>query len=419
MFFIGGTSLTHKERQTLNICLVNNLYPPINTGSSYYTECLAKNLSKRGHRIVVITNHVASMDFVEIIDEVKVYRLPVLKLPEIDLWMNFPHFNFTLFPSNFSRIDQILKEEKIEIIHQCNNIFDLVFASARFSQKLRIPLVCSIMTQVQHSNPIYNLVLEWFDKLIIGIFFVRHVSRFIALDKESHRYIRERFGERSVSSVPFSIPREDAEFAFQNRKTDYDTTFFKVISVGHVSNLKDRLETIQAWKLVTTKFPNAKLVIVGGVFNKKSARLIKKLRLESNIEFTGRVPHDEVLNLMRNVDFSCMFLSSNLPFHAGVGAANLESMAFGLPVVLDATDDFFGEKFRFRSGEHYIRAANREPETLATTFIKLFENPELRKKVGHGGQEFVLETIRVEKTIDETELAYRSVLDEFRYIRKH
>ena len=40
----------------MNICLVNNLYPPINTGSSFYTKGLADNLARKGHKVVVITN---------------------------------------------------------------------------------------------------------------------------------------------------------------------------------------------------------------------------------------------------------------------------------------------------------------------------------------------------------------------------
>lgn len=404
----------------MNICLVNNLYPPINTGSSFYTGGLAKNLAERGHKVIVITNQIESRGFLENEGNVKVYRLPVFKLPEFDIWMKFPHFNFSIFPSNLRKIRKIMEQEKVEIIHQCNNIFDLIFASAWVSRRSRVPLLCSIMTQIQHTNKAYNKILEIFDKTFIKFLFSRQVTQYLALDRESQRYIYERFClKKNVTFTPFSIPKEDVEFAYQNRKSDYEKTHFRAISVGHVSNLKNRFEIIKAWANVVKKYPNAKLVIIGGIFSERSAILIKELKLVNNIEFTGRVPHQEVFEYMKSSDFSCMFLSAELPFAQGVGAANLETMAFGLPAVLDATEDFFGERFPFRSREHFIMAKNRDPQALSAKFIELFENPQLRKKVGMGGQKFVRETLDMDKVMDEMELIYKKVRASSQYRGVH
>lgn len=396
----------------MNICLVNNLFPPILTGSSFYTQDLARSLYSRGHKIIVITNQVKSKAYLEDEGGLRVYRLPVYKLPEVDLWMKFPHFNFSIFPGNLKKIEHILKMEKIDIIHQCNNIFDLVFASAWYSKKLGIPLICSIMTQIQHTNGFYNKILEIFDKTIIKYLFSRQVIEYIALDLESKRYIFERFGlKENVTFIPFSISREDTEYAFQNRKSDYGKTHFRAISVGHISNVKNRFETIRAWSHVVKKFPEATLRIIGGIFSEKSARLIKELGLSDNIEFTGKVEHSEIFSLMNDADFSCMFLSRELPFPRCVGAANMETMAFGLPAVLDATDSFFGERFPFNADEHFVMAESREPDRLSEIFIRLFEHPELREKIGKGGQRFVVETLDKEKILDEVELVYRNAMD--------
>jgi glycosyltransferase involved in cell wall biosynthesis len=276
------------------------------------------------------------------------------------------------------------------------------------------------MTQIQHTNEAYNKILEIFDKTIIKLLFSRQVTQYLALDKESQRYIYERFGlKKNVTFTPFSIPKEDVEFAYQNRKSDYEKTYFRAISVGHVSNLKNRFEIIKAWANVVKKYPNAKLVIIGGIFSERSAFLIKELKLVNNIEFTGRVPHQEVFEHMKSSDFSCMFLSSELPFAQGVGAANLETMAFGLPAVLDATEDFFGERFPFRSRKHFVMAENRDPHALSAKFIELFENPQLRKKVGMGGQKFVRETLDMDKVMDEMELIYKKVWTSSQYSGVH
>jgi glycosyltransferase involved in cell wall biosynthesis len=394
----------------MNICLVNNLYPPINTGSSFYTKGLANNLSKRGHKVIVITNQVESKKILEIENDVKIYRLPVKRLPKLDVWMKFPDFNFSLTPKNFRSMKKILTYEEIQIIHQCNNIFDLVFFSSYFSRKFKIPLLCSIMTQIQHTNKFYNKILELFDKTVIRYLFSKNVSQYIALDKESIRYINERFKIfNKVLFVPYLIPQEDIDTSFNNRKNNYNKTYYRMLSLGHISNLKNRFETIKAWRYVVNRIPKAKLVIVGGIFSKKSEKLIKDLKIEKNIELTGRIPHSDIYKYINNSDFSCMFLSENLPYHKGIGGANFEIMASGLPVVLDATDNFFGNNFPFKDGKHYIRAKSRDPKYLSEIFIELFKNLQLRKKVGIAGQQFVRKVLAWDKIVDKLETLYYEV----------
>ena len=98
----------------MNICLVNNLYPPINTGSSFYTYDLANHLYEKGHNVIIITNKVKGTIGFSMEDGVKVYRLPVIKLPRWKIWMKFPDFNFTLTPKNIKRIKKIfIKRVKI------------------------------------------------------------------------------------------------------------------------------------------------------------------------------------------------------------------------------------------------------------------------------------------------------------------
>jgi len=394
----------------MNICLVNNLYPPINTGSSFYTRDLAENLVKKGHKVIVITNLVNGTKLFEIKDKIRIYRLPIIKLPRLKIWMGFSDFNFTLTPKNLKKIQEILIKEKIEIIHQCNNIFDLVFASSYFSRKLNIPLVCSLTTQIQHLNPIYNKLLEIFDRTLIYFMFSKKVNRYIALDNETVRYINERYNlYNNISIIPYSIPLQEKFGLLTEYERNYQKTYYSAVSLGHVSDLKDRQEMILAWKYVVEKYPQAKLVIVGDLFSKKSANLIKKMRLENNIELTGRKKHKEIFKYLIDKDFGGV-LTSNIPYYKGFGTANIEIMASGLPVIVDADSDFFGDKFPIKANGHFIKIESRDPKWLAAKFIELFENPELRERIGRAGQKFVKETLTWDKITDEIELVYKNTL---------
>ena len=386
----------------MNICLVNNLFPPVNTGSSHYTRDLAVALSNFGHKVVVITNETSGHSGVEYYhDKIKVYRLKIKKLPKLSIWMKFPDFNFSLTPSNAKIFKNILKDEAIEIIHQCNNIFDLIFFSAHFSKKLSIPLFCSLTTPIQHTSKFYNTVIAFFDRTIIKWYFSTKVKKYIALDTTVSAYITERYNIKDRKCIiPFSIPDDSFTRSLFDIKRDYSKCNFRMVSLGHISAIKNRKETLIAWKIVVKKYPNAKIRIVGDLFSDEIKDLIKELGLEKNIELTGRIPHKNIVDHLIDVDFGAMFMSEELPYYKGIGTANLELMAAGLPVLVDADNKAFGEDFPLLNGKHLITIKNRTPEYLAGQFISLFEDEEKRRDLGNNGREFVRNTITWERISD-------------------
>ncbi len=396
----------------MNICLFNNLYPPINTGSSFITSQYAKYLKRNGHHVIVITNSFKDLTGYNVEDGIPVYRIPKISLPKLKLWMSFPDFNLSILPKNIRYIESVVRKEKIEILHQCNNIFDLVFASAHLKKKLKLPLVCSLMTPMQHTVSIYNMVLAAFDKIILKNYFAKRVNTYLALDRETLRYINERYSRTDgIELVPFTITQSFLD-ACRDTELNYEESKFTMISLGHVSNLKNRFETIRAWKIVTEKYPQAKLIIVGEIMSRDSADLIKELGLGNNIILTGRIPHERIKEFISQADISSMFLSGSLPYHRGVGVANLETMAYGLPTIVDISDDFFGSKFPLVDGENCVKLERRDPELFAAKIIELFEKPELRKKIGTNGKTFVHKTMLWENIIEELENVYKGLIEE-------
>ena len=101
----------------MNIALINNLFPPINTGSSFYTSDVADNLIKSGHNVTVITNAIDKKSLYEVKGNLKIYRLPIIKLPRLKIWMGFPHFNYSLTYSNSRLFKIILISNNIEVIN--------------------------------------------------------------------------------------------------------------------------------------------------------------------------------------------------------------------------------------------------------------------------------------------------------------
>jgi glycosyltransferase involved in cell wall biosynthesis len=393
----------------MNICLVNNLFPPILSGSSLFTLDLATQLHLSGHKVIVITSkthdHTADFETHEI--GFAIYRLKRFVLGKSRLWMKFPDFYYTLFPENLRRIKKIILENDIDLIHQCNNIFDMVFFSAYIARKFHIPLVCSLTTQIQHINPFINKVLEIFDKVVIKYLFANYVDVFIAGDKETSRYIKERYNiTKNVKMIHYGINGLD-NFSDINR--DYSKTSNNLVSLGHVSEVKDRRELFAAWPHVKSVIPGAKIIIIGDLFSDNIDREIKKHQISKDVIFTGRVLHDQIPGLISEADIGTMFFS-NVPYSKGVGSANIELMASGLPVIIDAYEDNFGSDLPFKNGIHFIKLESRNPEWLANKIIELFHDPGIRERIGIAGKEFVLTNFTWKNIIPRIEQVYSDLI---------
>ncbi len=150
--------------QPVRILLVTAMFPPVATGTSFYSKNLAESLRKRGHEVVVVT--VTHPQAAEMGGNFPVYRLRALHVPLKEI---FNHFRMTsIFPSNYGLIKEIAHEYRPEVILLVNHYLDIAFPAIFLSRKLGIPLVCSVGTQLQSSNPRHHWVLRVLDRLICG-----------------------------------------------------------------------------------------------------------------------------------------------------------------------------------------------------------------------------------------------------------
>jgi len=90
------------------ICMFSNLYPPVYSGSSTQCSQLARELSNRGHEVIVITAQLDKQTVpYEKIDGVHIYRLPAFHLPKMTVSLNFPWLNSTFVPGNTNKVNVI------------------------------------------------------------------------------------------------------------------------------------------------------------------------------------------------------------------------------------------------------------------------------------------------------------------------
>ena len=192
--------------QPLTIFMLSNLYPPVVSGSSTQTASLARELVRRGHKVVIVTAHVdpASPEH-ETSDGVIVHRLPALKLPQMPIALNFPWLSYTFTPSNLRRIESLIKQYKPDVIHLHNHMFDLSLSAALLRQRTGIPLVTTIHTVIRHSKPIFNLFLFPADRLLLKRIVINKSDQLICPDFNIKRYSQEAFKRQDSMIVPYGI----------------------------------------------------------------------------------------------------------------------------------------------------------------------------------------------------------------------
>jgi glycosyltransferase involved in cell wall biosynthesis len=119
---------------------------------------------------------------------------------------------------------------------------------------------------------------------------------------------------------------------------------------------------------------------------KETDSLIKKLKMENVIKFINPIPHEELPNILNDVDIYVDTFYRDIP-GSGIGKTALEAMSCELPVVLSNTA---GVGLHIKNEVNGLIYKGEDPSSLANAIIRLIEDEELRKKLGENAREYVL-----------------------------
>jgi glycosyltransferase involved in cell wall biosynthesis len=362
----------------MKIMMVTAMFPPIRTGTAFYSLNLATHLAARGNSVTVVTTPGDAFSVPFVVD-----RLPALHFP---LKNYFKHLRFTsCFPQNYLRMYALARRTRAEVILLVNHYLDIAFPAIFASRLCRIPLVCSVGTQLQSANPRRDRILNVLDKAICGTAVFPFCRRVIAWDTEILRYLSEIQGPavtEKTSIVNFGVNGDPA--VFLQHTHDY-TRRGQLLGVGAVTEQRDFIPLVRAFQVIAREFPDQRLKIVGHVYNQAARELVRELRLDNRVTFTGELPHDQVLAEMRASDAYFVSLSGR---YLGLGMATVESMLLGVPTIANVPSDLLGHAV-LRDGEHIILTEGRQPLEVAHKIRHLLASQSLRERVGRGGRQFI------------------------------
>jgi len=210
-----------------------------------------------------------------------------------------------------------------------------------------------------------------------------------------------------VDTERFRPPVDEAERTRLRDRLGFAADESVIVTVGAVSPRKGTDLMIEAMRDVVLRHPRARLVVLGWriegsqkkaeAFRRKLSALLDDPLIAERIRLEGVV--DNVEEYLRAADLY-LFASDREGFPNSL----LEAMASRLPTI---TTSFIGLGDELgKPGHHYV-LAERTPAALASALNELLDDENRREALAGEGLRFMLETMRMDTTLDRFAALYR------------
>lgn len=189
----------------------------------------------------------------------------------------------------------------------------------------------------------------------------------------------------------------------------------EAVVIGYISSIVEYegIETlIDGYRLLRGKHPNTRLLIVGDGPSLNHLREQVKRAGLAGVIFTGRVPHEKILEYYYSIDVFVVPRRKTRVTELVTPLKPFEAFSTGRPVVVsdvaalaEIADDSSGIARQFTADD---------PRALAETLAELVADPELRKDLGSRGAEWV----RQERSWEANVPTYLRVYEDLRLAKR-
>lgn len=274
-----------KNRKT--IAFFNGFYIPHLGGVERYTSKIIEQLQK-DYNIIVVTTNDNNYDSYEVVDAVKVYRLPVYNLCK-------ERFPFLKKNREYKKLINEIKNEGIDYIICNTRYYQTTMLGAKISKSINVPLF--IIDHSSNHVSIGNKVLDSFGAIYEHYLTSRlkhYNPKFYGVSKKCNEWLKHF---KIEASGVFYNSIDDAVY-----KKYYKIINNKKIVISYIGRIipeKGILNLLGAFAEVNKKHKNIELFIAG------DGPMLNDLREKyksKNIKFLGKLDYDGVMNLCVKTD---------------------------------------------------------------------------------------------------------------------
>jgi len=370
----------------------DEFYPDIGGGSLYATG-LSAALAKLGAEPIVITHTHAGQPEEGEFEGVKVKRLKGFVMPRLDR---------AISAGLARRLHESIKFGNFNVVHGQDIYSPMALLSIHSARKRKIPSVLTCHS-VHKSEGIWRLIY----RPIISA--MNRANRVIAVSGAAKGFcvalgVPDDKIEVIPNGVDLSIFNTDVDGSAMRTKLGLKNEPLIATAIRLVKR-KGPGHLVNAFSKVLKAIPNAKLAIAGGGTEAANLRTqIKKLGVERSVFMLGRLPREQVAELMAAAN---VFVLPSM--FESFGLVLLEAMAVGTPVVCTRTQ---GALEVLEDGEEGLVVPLADVDALAEAIARVLNDRQLAARLRTNGLKKVRERFSWEETAKRTLALYEKVREE-------
>ena len=387
----------------LSICYVAFNYFPGQGLTEIYE--FSRKIKEAGHNVYVIAAARQSEKIFEVVDGVKVIKIPVKTTKRKSL----ETLRFNLLASRV--LLKMIVTNHIEIIHVFSYAFAVLIKLATFPSSRRVKWVYDIrsgpLEDRTKSSLIYKLV-----KILLRLESSLFNKTFV-IDEAVKDEVLGHHTKKEIVIVPLGVDFEIFKPYGKNRSLlrGYDIREKDIILVylGSLGKMRRLEKLIFAFKKACLEVKNLRLMVLGEGDDLQHLKTItKKLLLSDKVFFTGYINFSEVPKYLSAADIGISYVPIIPCFDAQPPIKTVEYLACSLPVIATSTK---GNCLFINHKENGFLTKG-DPDSLSKAMIRLCRNVNLRQKLAKNARTSIIQydwrTIVKEKILP----AYRKVLDD-------
>ena len=321
----------------MKIGIFTDTYPPFTNGVATSIYVLEKALEKKGHDVFIVTVNTEKM----------AYNLKdrLLKVPGIPLGV----YDYRLAGIYPLMIIKRIKKWNLDVIHS-HSIMSVGLFSRIIAKQFNIPLVHTYHTMYEDythyiSKGIFSKTTKKLVKPVTDFYCDKTVTELVVPTKKAYDLFKEKYQyQRNIHIVPTGIPldkyynekypKEDVQKL--QKRLGIEENDFVILFVGRLAKEKNVDFLIDNHKALVKKNKKAKLLLVGdGPLTEKLKEKVKKLKLENNIIFAGRVDYQEI-----GYYYQAATVFATASTSETQGLTVFEALAASLPIVVINDESF-------------------------------------------------------------------------------
>lgn len=274
------------------------------------------------------------------------------------------------------KLRNYLKKKNINIIYSISGFYSVKIIIASLFLRIKI---------VTHFHDTFcNLMF-----LYLGYFTRSFIDLFVFSSKKSFLFYKKFIGKKKYFIIQSGIHIKN-----KNKIKIKKSEVFNIVSISNINPIKGVDFLLEISKKFKDK--NIKFHLIGNVWKsqiKYNKKIREKAKLEklSNIRFYNQLNKKNIKKILLKSDlYLCLSKYESSPM------AVWEAMSYSLPVISTDVGDlaYFNKTYKFG-----FIVRNKSIKSFQEKISKIYNDRNLKKKLGKNSKKFVLENIDLKKII--------------------